>query len=144
VGRPGALETKKAFIAGFGLGRVASQHRRGTWAERYWWRLGLAEGESSCETLERWLAEPSVIDGSTNILGSDADGAPHADPATYARTPLRAPTRTDSSRTRLDMTCLRKLRRPLPKLRSTCIDADRTPTRAIEGYGRGRKAPPAR
>jgi len=49
----------------------------------YRWRLGLAEGEARFDDLERRLAERPVITVPTITLEGDANGAPHADPATY-------------------------------------------------------------
>jgi pimeloyl-ACP methyl ester carboxylesterase len=49
----------------------------------YRWRLSLAEGEARFDDLERRLAERPVITVPTITLEGDANGAPHADPATY-------------------------------------------------------------
>jgi pimeloyl-ACP methyl ester carboxylesterase len=51
----------------------------------YRWRLGLAEGESKYADHEKRLAEFPVITVPTITLESDANGAPHPDPKTYAR-----------------------------------------------------------
>jgi len=51
----------------------------------YRWRLGLAEGEARYDDLERRLASGPVIAVPTITLEGDANGAPHADPASYAR-----------------------------------------------------------
>ena len=51
----------------------------------YRWRLGLAEGESKYDDLERRLAGSPTITVPTITLESDANGAPHPDPAAYAR-----------------------------------------------------------
>jgi pimeloyl-ACP methyl ester carboxylesterase len=51
----------------------------------YRWRLGLAEGESKYDDLERRLATSPVITVPTITLEGDANGAPHADPSSYAR-----------------------------------------------------------
>ena len=51
----------------------------------YRWRLGLAEGESKYDHLERRLAEAPVIEVPTITLEGDANGAPHPDPTSYAR-----------------------------------------------------------
>ena len=51
----------------------------------YRWRLGLAEGESKYDDLERRLAVFPVITVPTITLEGDANGAPHADPSAYAR-----------------------------------------------------------
>jgi pimeloyl-ACP methyl ester carboxylesterase len=50
----------------------------------YRWRLGLAEGESTYDTLERRLAAGPVIAVPTITLEGDANGAPHPPPAAYA------------------------------------------------------------
>jgi pimeloyl-ACP methyl ester carboxylesterase len=50
----------------------------------YRWRLGLAEGDSSLDDLERRLAGAPVITVPTVTLEGDANGAPHSDPASYA------------------------------------------------------------
>ena len=50
----------------------------------YRWRLGLAEGETKYDDLERRLAEFPVIAVPTITLEGDANGAPHPDPASYA------------------------------------------------------------
>ena len=51
----------------------------------YRWRLGLAEGEPKYAGLEKRLAEFPIITVSTITLESDANGAPHPDPKTYAK-----------------------------------------------------------
>lgn len=51
----------------------------------YRWRLGLAEGEPRYDDLERRLAAAPVIAVPTITLEGDANGAPHPDPAAYAR-----------------------------------------------------------
>jgi pimeloyl-ACP methyl ester carboxylesterase len=51
----------------------------------YRWRLGLVEGEAKYNDLERRLAERPVITVPTITLEGDANGAPHPDPASYAR-----------------------------------------------------------
>ncbi len=50
----------------------------------YRWRLGLAEGESKYDELEKRFAEGPVITVPTITLEGDANGAPHPDPSTYA------------------------------------------------------------
>src|SRR4051794_5538517 len=50
----------------------------------YRWRLGLAEGESKYDDLERRLATSPVITVPTLTLEGDANGAPHPDPSSYA------------------------------------------------------------
>jgi pimeloyl-ACP methyl ester carboxylesterase len=51
----------------------------------YRWRLGLAEGERQYDDLERRLAEFPVISVPSITLEGDANGAPHPDPAVYAK-----------------------------------------------------------
>jgi pimeloyl-ACP methyl ester carboxylesterase len=51
----------------------------------YRWRLALAEGEPKFDDLEKRLAEAPVITVPTITLEGDANGAPHQDPAAYAK-----------------------------------------------------------
>jgi pimeloyl-ACP methyl ester carboxylesterase len=51
----------------------------------YRWRLSLAEGEAKYDDLENRLAESPVIAVPTITLEGDANGAPHPDPAAYAK-----------------------------------------------------------
>jgi pimeloyl-ACP methyl ester carboxylesterase len=51
----------------------------------YRWRLGLAEGDARYADLDKRLAELPVIAVPTITLESDANGAPHPDPASYAK-----------------------------------------------------------
>jgi pimeloyl-ACP methyl ester carboxylesterase len=51
----------------------------------YRWRQGLAEGEPKYDDLEKRLAEGPVITVPTITLEGDANGAPHPDPASYAK-----------------------------------------------------------
>jgi pimeloyl-ACP methyl ester carboxylesterase len=51
----------------------------------YRWRLGLAEGEPKYDALEKRLAEFPPIAVPTITLEGDANGAPHPDPAVYAK-----------------------------------------------------------
>ncbi len=51
----------------------------------YRWRLGVAEGESKYDELEKRLAEAPVITVPTITLEGDANGAPHPDPSAYAK-----------------------------------------------------------
>jgi pimeloyl-ACP methyl ester carboxylesterase len=51
----------------------------------YRWRLGLAEGEAEYDDLEKRLAAAPVIAVPTITLEGDANGAPHPEPATYAK-----------------------------------------------------------
>jgi pimeloyl-ACP methyl ester carboxylesterase len=50
----------------------------------YRWRLGLAAGEPRFDELERRLALGPVIGVPTITMESDANGAPHPDPRSYA------------------------------------------------------------
>jgi pimeloyl-ACP methyl ester carboxylesterase len=50
----------------------------------YRWRLGLAEGESKYDDLEKRLAAGPVITVPTITLEGDANGAPHQEPSAYA------------------------------------------------------------
>lgn len=51
----------------------------------YRWRLGLAEGEPQYDALEARLAVAPPISVPTITLEGDANGAPHPDPAAYAK-----------------------------------------------------------
>jgi pimeloyl-ACP methyl ester carboxylesterase len=51
----------------------------------YRWRLGLAQGETRYDALERRLAEGPVVTVPTITLESDANGAPHPPPSSYAK-----------------------------------------------------------
>jgi pimeloyl-ACP methyl ester carboxylesterase len=51
----------------------------------YRWRLGVAAGEARYDDLEKKLAEAPVITVPTIPLEGDANGAPHPDPASYAK-----------------------------------------------------------
>jgi pimeloyl-ACP methyl ester carboxylesterase len=51
----------------------------------YRWRLGLAEGEPKYDDLEKRLAAGPAISVPTITLESDANGAPHPDPGSYAK-----------------------------------------------------------
>jgi pimeloyl-ACP methyl ester carboxylesterase len=51
----------------------------------YRWRLGLAEGEPQYDDLERRLDSGPEIIVPTITLEGDANGAPHLEPASYAR-----------------------------------------------------------
>jgi pimeloyl-ACP methyl ester carboxylesterase len=50
----------------------------------YRWRLALAQGEPKYDDLEKRLAQGPVIAVPTITLEGDANGAPHADPSSYA------------------------------------------------------------
>ncbi|MCW2239799.1 alpha/beta fold hydrolase [Azospirillum canadense] len=51
----------------------------------YRWRLGLAEGEPQYDALEKTLATLPTIAVPTITMEGDANGAPHPDPAVYAK-----------------------------------------------------------
>ena len=51
----------------------------------YRWRLGLAEGERRYDDLEKRLAQAPVITVPTITMEGDANGAPHLEPAAYAK-----------------------------------------------------------
>ncbi|RQH03911.1 alpha/beta fold hydrolase [Paraburkholderia dinghuensis] len=51
----------------------------------YRWRLGLAKGEPQYDELEARLAKFPAITVPTITLEGDANGAPHPDPASYAK-----------------------------------------------------------
>ena len=51
----------------------------------YRWRLGLADGETKYDSLEKRLAEAPVITVPTITLEGDANGAPHPEPSAYAK-----------------------------------------------------------
>jgi pimeloyl-ACP methyl ester carboxylesterase len=51
----------------------------------YRWRLGLAEGEPEYDHLERKLAAFPAIGVPTITMEGDANGAPHPEPAAYAK-----------------------------------------------------------
>jgi pimeloyl-ACP methyl ester carboxylesterase len=51
----------------------------------YRWRIGLAMGEAAFDSLEQRLAEAPVIRVPTITMEGDANGAPHPEPASYAK-----------------------------------------------------------
>jgi pimeloyl-ACP methyl ester carboxylesterase len=51
----------------------------------YRWRLGLADGEAKYDALEKQLATSPVIAVPTITMEGDANGAPHPEPAAYAK-----------------------------------------------------------
>jgi pimeloyl-ACP methyl ester carboxylesterase len=51
----------------------------------YRWRLGLAEGEKKYDDLESRLAKAPAVTVPAITLEGDANGAPHPDPAAYAK-----------------------------------------------------------
>ena len=53
--------------------------------DNYRWRIGLVQGEPEYNAIEKRLAEAPVINVPTITLEGDANGAPHPDPAAYAK-----------------------------------------------------------
>jgi pimeloyl-ACP methyl ester carboxylesterase len=53
--------------------------------DNYRWRLGLTKGETKYDDLERKLAAFPTIGVPTITMEGDANGAPHPDPAAYAK-----------------------------------------------------------
>jgi pimeloyl-ACP methyl ester carboxylesterase len=51
----------------------------------YRWRQGLADGETKYDALETQLAQSPVINVPTITMEGDANGAPHPEPAAYAK-----------------------------------------------------------
>ena len=51
----------------------------------YRWRLGLVEGEAKYDDIEKKLAQSPVITVPTITMEGDANGAPHPEPAAYAK-----------------------------------------------------------
>jgi pimeloyl-ACP methyl ester carboxylesterase len=51
----------------------------------YRWRLGLADGERKYDDIEKQLAASPVIGVPTITMEGDANGAPHPEPAAYAK-----------------------------------------------------------
>jgi pimeloyl-ACP methyl ester carboxylesterase len=51
----------------------------------YRWRLNLAQGEAKYDDLEKKLAQAPVIAAPTITMEGDANGAPHPEPASYAK-----------------------------------------------------------
>ncbi len=51
----------------------------------YRWRLGLVQGEPRYDELEKRLSQKPAISVSTITMEGDANGAPHPEPATYAK-----------------------------------------------------------
>jgi pimeloyl-ACP methyl ester carboxylesterase len=51
----------------------------------YRWRLGLADGERKYDDVEKRLAQGPVIGVPTITMEGDANGAPHPEPADYAK-----------------------------------------------------------
>ena len=80
----------------------------------YRWRLGLAQGERQYDEFEQRLAAAPVISVPTITLEGDANGAPHPEPATYAKQ-FTGHTRTGLSPAASATTCRRKRRRSSPR-----------------------------
>jgi hypothetical protein len=93
-------------------------------------RLGLAEGEPQYDDLEKRLTKAPVISVPTITLEGDANGAPHRMPAPMPRS-SRADINTASSRAASGTTCLRKRRRPLPKLWARLPEVERSKPRDV-------------
>ncbi|GLK86148.1 alpha/beta fold hydrolase [Ancylobacter defluvii] len=53
--------------------------------DNYRWRLGLAKGEAKYDEIEKKLAASPTIGVPTITMEGDANGAPHPDPAAYAK-----------------------------------------------------------
>ncbi|MBI0329316.1 alpha/beta fold hydrolase [Burkholderia plantarii] len=53
--------------------------------DNYRWRLGLARGEAKYDAIEQRLAAAPAISVPTITLEGDANGAPHPEPAAYAK-----------------------------------------------------------
>ncbi len=51
----------------------------------YRWRQGLVQGEPRYDELEKRLAQKPVISVATITMEGDANGAPHPEPAAYAK-----------------------------------------------------------
>lgn len=51
----------------------------------YRWRLGLAQGETKYDELEKKLAQAPIITAPTITMEGDANGAPHPEPSAYAK-----------------------------------------------------------
>src|SRR5205807_1314962 len=96
-----ALKMQSALIGGCDWGARTGDIVAALWPERvtafdnpdhvaiaihnYRWRLGLAEGESKFDPLEKQLAQFPAISVPAITLEGDANGAPHADPGAYAK-----------------------------------------------------------
>ena len=89
----------------------------------YRWRIGLAEGESKYDDLEKRLAEGPVITVPTITMEGDANGAPHPEPAPTPRN-SRANIPIGPSRAASGTICLRKPRKPSLKRSSPPTGAE--------------------
>jgi hypothetical protein len=89
----------------------------------YRWRLGLAEGESKYDELEKQIAAFPAITVPTITLESDANGAPHPDPSSYAKK-FSANIRTARSKVASGTTCRKKRHGSLLKLWSKLTVTD--------------------
>jgi hypothetical protein len=94
----------------------------------YRWRLGLAEGEPKYDDLEKRLAEGPVITVPTITLEGDANGAPHPDGSSYAKK-FSGKYAHRIIKGASGTICLKKPRRPLPKLSSKSTVIDRRKSR---------------
>jgi hypothetical protein len=107
----------------------------------YRWRLGLAEGESKYDELEKRLAEAPVIAVPTITLEGDANGAPHADPRGPRRARTRAPFRDKWSTTSqsVELFPIRgsRLERPLSTMRRLGPQIHSSPFRSLRRTSRG-------
>ena len=90
----------------------------------YRWRLGLAQGESKYDDLEKRLAESPAITVPTITLEGDANGAPHPEPSAYAKK-FSGKYSHGLSKAASGIICLRKPLRPSLKLWSTSTVIDR-------------------
>jgi hypothetical protein len=90
----------------------------------YRWRLGLAQGEPQYDALEARLATAPAISVPAITMEGDANGAPHPEPAAYAKK-FTGKYRTGTSTAASDTTCPRKRRRPLPTPSSTSSGSNR-------------------
>ena len=88
----------------------------------YRWRLGLVEGESKYDDLEKRLAQSPVITVPTITLEGDANGAPHLEPV-HTRTNSPANTSIGPSPAVSATICPRKRRPPSPKPLSISVQA---------------------
>ena len=91
----------------------------------YRWRLGLAEGETKYDDLEKRLVEAPVISVPAITHESNASGAPYPDPSSYAKKSVGS-MNIEPSSAESDATCRRKLQTPLPKPWSMLIAFDRS------------------
>ena len=89
--RSGSSTTRRSTVA---PRRSTTPTTSASSIHNYRWRLGLAQGEPQYDDLEKRLAQGPVITVPTITLEGDANGAPHPDPALYAKQvlgPIHAP-----------------------------------------------------